>query len=1264
MFTVVAAVAILAAATVLTPVPAIAVTPSVAMSISPVTGQAGVAADHVETFKANAALTNATIRTTIPSGWTSPQAAQPSLPGYVVAARGTCAGVTALPALSVQPNGSTQVTVSGITCARGASLTLGYLAASATLKGNYSFGPTSVQPSPGAAFATIGSPTVNVTAGPTTHFAVTTSAANRTAGVGFSITVTPEDAAGEVSHYSGTVAVTSTDHGTSTVLPPPTLITAAHSFTVTLTTAGVQSVTVTDTSTPSIAGTLAGITVQPAATSLLTWSAFTPVDPATPAGQFPVGAPVSYTISATDRFHNVTPSFAAKVSTTSSTDHGATLPAVYTFVPSTDHGTHTFQLTPSTVGNQTYTATDVANTAINASTTLTVGLALAPHAALTGTVGVPFTQTITAVGATGALTWSASGLPSWLTLDPSSGTLSGTPTAAGVFPAFTVTATDSASPAHSGSWTYSLMVGKGSQTITVTSAAPDAPYYHGPTYTPTGTSTSTLGVVFTIDPSTSAVCSIDNTGVVSFIATGTCTVNADQPGDDNFLAAPQVQQSFTVAGATQSITFTSSAPTDAVVNGATYTPTGTASSTLGVAFTIDSPATAPCTISGGVVSFTAIGVCVVDANQAGDGNWLAAPQVQQFITVGGEAQSIQFTSTAPADAKVGGATYTPTATATSNLPVTLTIDSPATAPCTMAGDGTVSVTATGTCTIDANQPGDGTTYAPAGQVQQMITVAAAAITAPLAPIIGIHVNFPVDPQVPVIPPADVSHCPSQDPDNGGCAINELDGTINNLFDASSTIDPNPNPSQDTVSYHWQIFYPSIFGSQVLYSSDGISGYRSPELAIVPGSIPQLDGDPRVGSDIFWRVELTVTTVGPTGLSSATTAYFRFAYASDFSLEISSACQLTGMFMGVPCGLIAPQLLPVGDQGPYVGSTAPTNAVVGGPAYTPTTGSYSGYPVTLSIDTSSNGACVLNSDGTVSFAHVGMCVVDASTPAQGVWSASASHQSFTVGQGTPTITFGALSPGTATVAGATYQPTATSNSDQTVTVAVDPASAQVCVISANTGYVNYIAPGTCTIDATVIADVDWKAATATQTIAVSWPQLQTTVNAVVDPQNVPYPPNTNNCDPQTPAAGGCFIDPLDGTAVNILDASATIAPTTDPGFDPTLFTLAFHWQIYKPPGLGSALYSSNGITGYHSDVLTIQPDSLPELIGTGAGQYVFWTTQLTVTINGHTTVGFFKYQYTSSTLTLKLSTTCQVAGQTQTLQCQLSAANGLPATEPT
>ena len=97
---------------------------------------------------------------------------------------------------------------------------------------------------------------------------------------------------------------------------------------------------------------------------------------------------------------------------------------------------------------------------------------------------------------------------------------------------------------------------------------------------------------------------------------------------------------------TQSITFTSTPPNPAVVGG-TYTVTASGGASGNpVTFSIDPSAKGSCSISGATVTFVAVGTCVIDANQAGNGNYEAATQVQQSFAVIG-TQSITFTSTPP-----------------------------------------------------------------------------------------------------------------------------------------------------------------------------------------------------------------------------------------------------------------------------------------------------------------------------------------------------------------------------------------------------------------------------------------------------------------------------------------------------------------------------------------------------------------------------------------------------------------------------------------
>jgi hypothetical protein len=278
--------------------------------------------------------------------------------------------------------------------------------------------------------------------------------------------------------------------------------------------------------------------------------------------------------------------------------------------------------------------------------------------------------------------------------------------------------------------------GKTSQTINFTSTAPASATYNGPAYTVTATATSGLPVVLTIDASATAVCALDGStsgSHVSFIGAGTCTIDANQAGDATYQPAAQVQQSFTVAKASQTINFTSSAPGSATYNGTTYQVTATATSGLAVTLTIDASSTTVCSLSGNTsgsqVSFIGVGTCTIDANQSGNGTYNPAPQKQQSFAVGKASQTIGFTSTAPANAVFGG-TYIVTATATSGLAVTLMIDASATAVCSLDGSSSgshASFIGVGTCKINANQAGNGN-YSAAVQQQQAFAVGKASQT--------------------------------------------------------------------------------------------------------------------------------------------------------------------------------------------------------------------------------------------------------------------------------------------------------------------------------------------------------------------------------------------------------------------------------------------------------------------------------------------------------------------------------------------------------
>ena len=136
-----------------------------------------------------------------------------------------------------------------------------------------------------------------------------------------------------------------------------------------------------------------------------------------------------------------------------------------------------------------------------------------------------------------------------------------------------------------------------------------------------------------------------------------------------------------------------------------------------VVFSTSSPGV--CTVSGATVSYAAAGQCVIDANQAGNGTYAAAPQVQQTVTVSSAQklpQSITFPALAPGTVP-GSAALSATGGRSGN-PVVFSAGSPGV--CTVSG-ATVSYAAAGQCVIDANQAGN-STYAAAPPVQQTVMV--------------------------------------------------------------------------------------------------------------------------------------------------------------------------------------------------------------------------------------------------------------------------------------------------------------------------------------------------------------------------------------------------------------------------------------------------------------------------------------------------------------------------------------------------------------
>ncbi|QNP47932.1 Ig-like domain repeat protein [Diaphorobacter aerolatus] len=283
----------------------------------------------------------------------------------------------------------------------------------------------------------------------------------------------------------------------------------------------------------------------------------------------------------------------------------------------------------------TVVGADVSNAALSCTT---VSVALSPSTLPNTAFNTAYSQTLSASSANGGagpytFRVSAGALPPGLALS-SAGVLSGTPIAAGAFN-FTVNATSG--NGFIGAQAYTLVIARAAQVITNFVATPATPVFsESGNFSVSATGgLSGLPVTFGVAPASAAVCSSGgaNGATISMLAAGTCAIRADQAGNANYAAATQAQQNFVVGKAPQTITFTSTIPTNAKVGGTYASAVSGGKSTSAVELTIDASTATHCTISGNVISFVAKGACLINANQKGDANYADATQAQQTVSI-------------------------------------------------------------------------------------------------------------------------------------------------------------------------------------------------------------------------------------------------------------------------------------------------------------------------------------------------------------------------------------------------------------------------------------------------------------------------------------------------------------------------------------------------------------------------------------------------------------------------------------------------------
>lgn len=173
--------------------------------------------------------------------------------------------------------------------------------------------------------------------------------------------------------------------------------------------------------------------------------------------------------------------------------------------------------------------------------------------------------------------------------------------------------------------TQSVVVTPASQTITFTAPASPVTFGVSPiTLSATG-GASGNPVVFSVQSGPGSI----SGNTLTVTGAGTIVIAADQAASANYTAAPSVTQSVVVNQASQAITFAPASPVTYSKTAITLTATGGGSGNA-VTFSIVS---GPGTISGSSLTLTGAGTIVIAANQAGNTNYTAAPQVTASIVV-------------------------------------------------------------------------------------------------------------------------------------------------------------------------------------------------------------------------------------------------------------------------------------------------------------------------------------------------------------------------------------------------------------------------------------------------------------------------------------------------------------------------------------------------------------------------------------------------------------------------------------------------------
>jgi TolB-like protein len=302
-------------------------------------------------------------------------------------------------------------------------------------------------------------------------------------------------------------------------------------------------------------------------------------------------------------------------------------------------------------------------------------------------------------------------------------------------------------------------------------------------------------------------CSYNN-GLVNIKSIGKCKVTATQEGNPNYKAAKEVEQSFEIVKASQTITF-NPLPEKTFSREPFAVKADVVSSGLPVSYVAHGNCTVPSTVQrtdqGIQVTLTGTGTCKITALQEGNPNYNAANSVSRSFEIVKATQIITFDELLPNKTFLDKP-FALKAQASSKLPVSYVVHEQ----CTVQGNQ-VTLTGAGICQITAKQEGNAN-YKAAEEVARQFDIDKAIQTIKVE---GLSNKTYGDKPFRISATASSGLLPVQGYAIGKCRLEGHDVTITGAGNCQITVSQEGNANYKAVPANYQHFFKIDKASQTI-----------------------------------------------------------------------------------------------------------------------------------------------------------------------------------------------------------------------------------------------------------------------------------------------------------------------------------------------------------------------------------------------------------------------------------------------------------------